>query len=293
MRPLYVVAAILAVLVAAYYGCWLWASGRPTLSPAVLAERALAAPTEDERQRATVDLAGMGSAGLADLRRLLQQSKDPAVRASSAQALGDLRDYESIDLLMQFLDDETPLVRARAQTALSHLLRRDLHFPVEGSASERSQAAAGVRKTWEQIRMLSLLEPIKAGKALTYFYDRNTGQLFEGLSEAEGLIEAPSGPYRGRPAGARASVFACRAGDKSEQRFVGYLMVPEDIVRKHGENIVGRPAAGGGPAAAIVLCRPGEDRWVYVDSPEGQAIKAEVLRRCQGKGELRACFPDG
>jgi hypothetical protein len=292
MRPLHAVAAVLAVLVLAYWGWRLFWGRSGTLPPEVLAERALWDETEEEREKAAVELAGTGDAGIAELRRVLRESHDWAVRASCVQALGDLHDYESMDLLIQALGDETTLVRARAEQAISRLLRRDLRFPVQGPAPERARALAAIRERWDYICAHALLEHIKAGKPLAYFFDRNTKQLFEGAADADGLIETPSGPYRGRPAGAQASVFSCGDCGDAAQRFVGYLIVSEKAARKYGEKIVGSPPRDEAESAGlVVISRPGDDYWVYLQSPEGERITAEAAKRCGSKGPPVPCLP--
>jgi len=280
MRPLYAVAAVLAVTVAAYYGWRLLVGRTGSLSPEALARQALTADGADERQRAAVDLSGAGKAAAPHLRRVLRESNDPAVRAACAQGLGDVRGYEAMDLLLDLLGDEDALVRSRAVKAISRLLRRDLRFPVQGSAADRGKAQAAIRQVWEEIRDSPLLEHIRAAKSLVYYYDRNTGRLFEAPEDSPALIETASGPFRGRPAGALASVFACGDCGDPAQRFVGYLTVPEEVARKHGEKIAGTPPSDEGQ---VVICRPGEDRWVYLGTPEGEAIAGEAVRRCRGQ----------
>ena len=287
MRPLYVVAVVLGVLVAAFYG-WRLLRGWGGPSPAALAERALSAESAAERQQAAVDLASAGQPAVEHLRRVLGASDDGDVRAACVQGLGDLRDYDSIDVLVEALGDGTSTVRARAAQALGHqLLRRDLRFPVDGPAAARAKAQAAVRETCGQLRAAGLLEQLQAGKVLAYYYDRNTKRLFEAPEDSEALIDAPSGPFRGRPAGALASVFSCGDCGDPAQRYVGYLLAPEEVAQKHGEKIVGTPPD---EEQRMVLCRPDEERWVYLRTREGDVIVTEAARRCGDKSPV-PCRP--
>jgi hypothetical protein len=288
MRPLHVVAAVLAVLVAAFYGWRLLWSRWGDSSPETLAGRALTAESAVERQQAAVDLASAGQPALAHLRRVLGESDDPDVRAACVQGLGDLRDYESAEVLIDLLGDRQLLVRARAEKAISRLLRRDVRFPVEGSAAARTNAQNAVRETYQQLCAAGLLEHLKAGKSLAYYFDRNSKQLFEAPEESEALIEAPSGAFRGRPAGARANVFSCGDCGDPAQQFVGYLLVPAEDARKRGENIVGSPPPS--DDELMVICRPDEDRWFYFGTREGDAITAEASRRCRNHAAV-LCRP--
>jgi hypothetical protein len=131
------------------------------------------------------------------------------------------------------------------------------------------------------------MEQLQAGKTLAYYYDRNTKRLFEAPEDSEALIDAPSGPFRGRPAGALASVFSCGDCGDSAQRYVGYLIAPEEVAQKHGEKIVGTPPD---EEQRMVLCRPGEERWVYLRTREGDAIVTEAARRCGDKSPV-PCRP--
>lgn len=286
MRLLCAVAIVLGVLVAAFYG-WrmlqLW--GRP--SAAALARRALTAESEAERQQAAVDLASAGEAAVEHLRRVFHESDDVDVRAACVQGLGDLRDYESVELLVDALGDKSPAVRARAAQALGRLLRRDLRFPVASADAERIKAQAAVRDTCQQLRAAGLFEHLQAGKALAYYYDRNTKRLFEAPEDSQALIETPSGPFRGRPAGAMASVFSCGDCGDPTQRYVGYLLAPEEIAREHGEKIVGAPPDD---ERRMVLCRPGEEHWVYLRTSAGDAIVTEAARRCGDRSPV-LCRP--
>ena len=137
---------MLGVLVAAVYG-WRLLQGWGGPSPAALAQRALTAGSTAERQQAAVDLASAGQPAIEHLRRVLGASDDADVRAACVQGLGDLRDYESAELLIDALGDENALVRALAAQALGRLLRRDLRFPADGPTAGRAKAQAAVRDT--------------------------------------------------------------------------------------------------------------------------------------------------
>jgi HEAT repeat protein len=274
------------------YGWRLLAGTWRTVAPARLAEIAAAAPTGEARERAAVDLASAGPAALPHLRRLLGESADPCVRAACAQGLGDQADYGGVDGLIQALRDDSPLVRARSSEALSKLLRRDLRFPVQGKPEARSQAIARIEKTWKDLCRWSAVEYLKKNLQLAYFYDRHTGELFEGPASTTGAVETPSGPYKGMPAGVRAHVFTCGKDADEQDRFIAYLSISAPDLRKHGVALAGTPASPAEREEPLVICRPGEDHWVYANSPEGLKFVEEATRRCAGKGRMRACRPE-
>ncbi len=73
-----------------------------------------------------------------------------------------------------------------------------------------------------------------SGPIDVWYYDLNTGDLFEGTSDQIPPIEAPSGPLSGQagvPAGVKAHVFACNDCGDVEDRFIGYLEMYRPEVR--------------------------------------------------------------
>jgi hypothetical protein len=131
-----------------------------------LAQRAVGAKTESQRQKAAVALSDAGPEAVVHLRRLLHESRDASVRAVCAQGLANLYDYDSVDLLIEALQDDSPgdrgkLVRMRAAAALSRLWLRDLHFPAAAPPAERRQAVDRIRKMWRDMTNPSVIENLK------------------------------------------------------------------------------------------------------------------------------------
>ncbi len=163
---LYGLVAVLAIAVAVVYGWEFLAALKPRPSAAALARLAVEAKTPIERQKAAVTLADAGPEALDHLRRLSHESRDPMVRATCAQALANHGDYQSMDLLIELLQDDSPgnegkLVRMRAAAALSQFLRQDLHFPAGGPPEERRQAVARIRKLWQDMSNPAMVEKMK------------------------------------------------------------------------------------------------------------------------------------
>ncbi|MHC4175981.1 MAG: hypothetical protein ACYSWU_00645 [Planctomycetota bacterium] len=126
---------------------------------------------------------------------------------------------------------------------------------------------------------------------MAYFYDQNTGQLFEVPADTVGPIETDSGPYRGMPAGVRAYVFACGQCSDESLRFVGHLEAPVDAVP--ADAIAGQPASEGEDAEGedMVIRRPADEKWVYPSSREGKAIIDEPQSKCSSDAPLNYCKP--
>jgi hypothetical protein len=114
---------------------------------------------------------------------------------------------------------------------------------------------------------------------MAYFYDLNTGELFEVPASTIGPIETESGPYKQMPAGVRAHVYCYGTYREGVEKFVGYLEVPiEGVPRDQWP-----PGVEPDPDTEIgdyLVRRPDDDRWYNASSPEGIAIMDEVHTRC-------------
>jgi|GEM_PF-3192964 len=126
--------------------------------------------------------------------------------------------------------------------------------------------------------------------SMAYFFDQNTGELFELPADTEGPIEMPSGKYRGMPAGVLAHVFSCTVGADPSQRFVGWLEAPLSTLQQ-----AGAPLAPDPPSPEEVtdtrIRSPASDRWVHPFGPDGKALFAAVRDRCDAAGTLKYCQP--
>jgi len=150
-RPLLIAAGVLFVIVAVVYGIRLLAGGGPP--PEELARLALEAETVEQREQAASQLAGVdGAEVLEHLRRVATESQDAGVRAVCILEIGDRRDYESMDLLLAALDDESPLVRARAATAAGQIIGREYRYEFNAPAPQRKRTVDDIKACWEQMK---------------------------------------------------------------------------------------------------------------------------------------------
>ena len=147
---LLIVAGILLLVVGAVYWKY-YLSGENVPSPEELAQQALTAATAEEKEAAAVRLSQSGKPGVEEMRRVYQQSDVAEVRAACVKGLGVLRDYDSMDVFFQSLEDESALVRGRAGVAMIRMLGRDYRFRASGSPADRAQAIAGMKKAWEEM----------------------------------------------------------------------------------------------------------------------------------------------
>ncbi len=118
--------------------------------------------------------------------------------------------------------------------------------------------------------------PLMQGET-AWFYDINTGKLFEGSEKETGPIAAPSGPSRkGGPAGFRAYVYSYILDPNESELFVGFLEQPDP-------DAVGQRSSSDARnfdewARSRLIRRPGDKNWVQATSTEGKAILEEMVR---------------
>jgi hypothetical protein len=114
---------------------------------------------------------------------------------------------------------------------------------------------------------------------MSYFYDLNTGELFEAPADTVGPIETESGPYKGMPAGVRAHVYCYGTYREGVKKFVGYLEVPVESVPKD-QWPPGLEPDPDSEVGDFLVRRPDDDHWTGGSSAEGARIMEEVHRNC-------------
>ena len=147
---LLIVAGVLLLIVGVVYWKY-YLAGETVLSPEELAQQALTAASAEEKEAAAVKLSQTGQPGVDEMRQVYQQSDVAEVRAACVKGLGVLRDYDSMDVFFNSLEDESALVRGRAGVAMIRMLGRDYRFRANGSAAARAQSIAGMKKAWEEM----------------------------------------------------------------------------------------------------------------------------------------------
>jgi len=142
-----VVVGIAVVVVA-----W-WFFSRPRmLSPEELAEIALRAESPQERERAAAQLLRHRGEALDELRRVFAQSDTPEVRAICVQALAALRDYDSMEEMLDAMEDPSAVVRSRASRAVMQLLGAKYEFDAEAEPEIRQETIDYFRGMWEKYK---------------------------------------------------------------------------------------------------------------------------------------------
>jgi hypothetical protein len=116
-----------------------------------------------------------------------------------------------------------------------------------------------------------------------WFYDVNTGKLFEGSPKNAGPVAAPSGPAtNGEPAGFRAHVYSYVLDPNEAELFVGFLERPDPEAPT--ECSASDRSDWGKWIEGHLIRRPGDKKWVRAASPEGQAIlKGQIQPNKRGQ----------
>ena len=107
--------------------------------PIVRAEAALVYPMVAEREKAQEPL-----------KDLAHKDPEPHVRAAAVTALGHMRAMESMEALLQALNDPNALVRQRAANAVERIMGRSYELYIDGPEEKRLQAIEGLREAWLQ-----------------------------------------------------------------------------------------------------------------------------------------------
>jgi len=159
-KMLLAILGVVMLVVGAVHG-WYYLGGLGwSASPEQLAEQALQGSTVKEKTKAAVRLGDCGSEARDDLRRVYQESDLPEVRAACIQGLGAMEDYDSMDLLLEAMNDKSLLVRGRAGSVVNKMIMGpDVRTPFRASDPEedRKKAIESLRKYWEELRGSPLL----------------------------------------------------------------------------------------------------------------------------------------
>lgn len=123
-----------------------------------LVNTALNASSPSDQLAATRKLCQKGAPALEGLRRVTAESNNEDVVAACLSGVSLLMDYESMDQILNRLDDSSLVVRSAAAKAATKLLGRDHHFPVRGLPEEQQRVKNEIVKDWESYNGSKLFE---------------------------------------------------------------------------------------------------------------------------------------
>jgi hypothetical protein len=101
----------------------------------------------------------------AELRRELAEGQAPDVRAAAADALGAMKDLESMPLLLDAMEDPDARVRGRAGAAVRRILGADFFFRAEDPPDRREETLGRIRDHWEAWKTSMSESPPAGGEA--------------------------------------------------------------------------------------------------------------------------------
>lgn len=101
----------------------------------------------DRRERAMVTLVRDREKANRDffVATLRDMSEDPRVRATAATGLGRIGALDTVPDLLNAMDDDAAILRARAGAAVSHLTGRNYHFNANAPREERLMVIDNIR----------------------------------------------------------------------------------------------------------------------------------------------------
>ena len=151
--PVLAVVSVIGLLVVGFiYGRGYF--GKPSI--ASLKESALNGSSAEQQISAAQQLSELGAVDA--LREVLEKTTNPDVSAVCILGVARQRDYDSMDLLLAKLDDNSENVRATAASALTKLLGRKYHFPASGRADERAAIKEQIVQDWNDYNGSELFE---------------------------------------------------------------------------------------------------------------------------------------
>ena len=124
-----------------------------------------------------------------------------------------------------------------------------------------------------------------------WFYDPNTGKLFVAESDTVPLIDASSGGERRAPV--KAYVFSYAYEPNETNRFIGFLEIPNPVVKKERLESIGSGASGAKQwGQGRLIRRVDDEQWVPADSNEGQAMLKKLFLPNENGEVAHYCQPE-
>lgn len=123
--------------------------------PEELERVALGGGSEAEKEQAALDLARWGQRGREHMRRVLQTSDLPGVKAAVVEGLGELPDSESMPTFIELLNHPDLNLRGRAGIAVSKVLGSDVAnygYRLTDDPAKRNRAIHDIKAAFEKHR---------------------------------------------------------------------------------------------------------------------------------------------
>jgi hypothetical protein len=161
-KPLFGVAGVLLLVVVLFYG-WRWFFSAPReRSAEELAQAALNASTPEEQATAATELIARGWPALPQMQRVVRESKVPEIRATLIQGLSAQRDYDSMPVFLDGLDDSALIVRVRSVAAVVCIECCQTDYRPEDPPEQRQPAVQALRDRWDKLHNAPGFEAARA-----------------------------------------------------------------------------------------------------------------------------------
>lgn len=84
-----------------------------------------------------------------DLRGVLENGDSVQAQAVAAAKLGEIRDEESMPVLLRAMEDPDPVLRGRAAAAVRKIMRADYYFRANDPPERRKEVIATIKRDWK------------------------------------------------------------------------------------------------------------------------------------------------
>ena len=84
-----------------------------------------------------------------DLRDVLEKGDSTQARTVAAAKLGEMRDEESMPVLLRAMEDPDPVIRGRAAAAVRKIMGADYYFRAGDPPKRRKEVIATIKRDWE------------------------------------------------------------------------------------------------------------------------------------------------
>ena len=141
--------AILLTIVVVVYGSGWFFSSRPRSADEL--EKILLVEGKPEMQeKAAMELIGLGDSASPNIRRVLQQSTSPEVRAMMLMGIAQSRDKDSVEDIIKALDDDSYVVQVQALAAMRRVLYFDKIYKPYASHEVRVEGIRRSASRWRK-----------------------------------------------------------------------------------------------------------------------------------------------
>ncbi len=98
----------------------------------------------------TANNLSLATPSIDELRGIVSDAtRPPEERVQAIVHLANGNDWDSVEVLIAALSDESPLIRGRSAAGIRHVLGTDFYFRAYDDPTQRATAIEGIRRYWQ------------------------------------------------------------------------------------------------------------------------------------------------